>query len=315
MDLKQASELFLEGYFSTCQRSDKTIRAYRIDLNQFGKAMPAGSCLDGITPESLERWAVALRQQGYASASIRRKFAVLKVFFNYWVRRRVLEVSPLWQIRLDLAKEKVLPRVLTQQEAMRLLGQAKQDLRDGPLPQTSVPLGQSFLSLRNLLIIELLLATGIRVGELVALQLSDLTDEAGVLTIQGKGARQRVALLPDDRSRDLLRAYQNRRIEVSVDHGSLFVNVFGGALSTQGAANVVSRIASEAGIERRVTPHMLRHTVATMLLRNGADIRVVQEFLGHSSIATTQRYTHVTKEHLAATLEQFHPYLNGLMGR
>ena len=100
------------------------------------------------------------------------------------------------------------------------------------------------------------------------------------------------------------------RARIVTDSPALFVNASGGRLSTQGITNVIARLRREARIRRHVTPHMLRHTVATLLLRNGADIRVVQEFLGHASIATTQRYTHVTKEHMVRVLRKRHPSLN-----
>ncbi len=314
MLLKTAIERFLEGYFSTCQRSEHTIQAYSIDLKQFRLAIGHRSRLSAITPERLETWAVELRQVGYASASIRRKFATLKVFFNYWVRKKRLETSPLWQIRLDLAKEEMLPQVLTIEEARQLLRHAKRQLGTYPR-RLSSSTDATFLALRNLAIVEVLLATGMRVGELTALRISDFQREEGTLMVSGKGARQRLALLPDDRSRRVLDKYAEHRISVSRDSQTLFINVFGDPLSTQGAANAVSRLAEEAGISRRVTPHMLRHTVATLLLENGADIRIVQTVLGHSSILTTQRYTHVTKEHLFSTLQIHHPYRNGLAKR
>ena len=315
MQLKRAIELFVEGYFSTCERSEKTIQAYSIDLEQFRRAVGLRRRLGNVTPERLEAWAVELKQAGYASTSIRRKFATLKVFFNYWVRKRKLDSSPLLRIRLDLAKEQVLPRLLTLEEARRLLRQAKRQL--GPYPRKlSTSTDGCFLALRNLAIVELLLATGMRVGELTALMVSDYRREEGSLTVWGKGARQRLALLPDDRSRRVLDTYSEHRMNVPAENkNALFINVLGGSLSTQGVANAVSRLAEDAGISRRVTPHMLRHTVATLLLKHGADIRVVQEFLGHSSITTTQRYTQVTKEHLASTLRAHHPYFNELSGR
>jgi site-specific recombinase XerD len=99
------------------------------------------------------------------------------------------------------------------------------------------------------------------------------------------------------------------RSHIALDNPALFLNVTGGRLSTQGIANIISQFRKDAGIERHITPHMLRHTVATLLLRNGVDIRVVQEFLGHASIATTQRYTHVTKDHLVQVLRERHPSL------
>lgn len=314
MVLKSAIERFLEGYFSTCQRSEHTIQAYSIDLEQFRRALGSRSRLSTIGPERLETWAVELKEIGYASATIRRKFATLRVFFNYWVRKKQLETSPLWQIRLDLAKEEMLPRVLTLEEARQLLRHAKRQLGSFPR-RLSTSTDATFLALRNLAIVEVLLATGMRVGELTALRMCDYRSEEGILTVSGKGARQRLALLPDDRSCQILQRYSKHRANISAEGQTLFINVFGGPLSTQGAANAVSRLAEGAGISRRVTPHMLRHTVATLLLENGADIRIVQKVLGHSSIMTTQRYTHVTKEHLASTLQVHHPYRNGLAKR
>ncbi len=314
MLLRKAIEQFLEGYFSTCQRSRHTFQAYSIDLDQFSQAMGPNLRLRTVTPERLEGWAMELKEVGYAAASVRRKFATLRVFFSYWVRKRRLESSPVRRIRLDLAKEEVLPKVLTLPEAKKLLRQAKREL--GPYPkELSTSRDTTFLALRNLAIVEVLLATGMRVGELAALKVSDYQEEEGCLIVSGKGARQRLALLPDRRSQRILSTYSNHRIGMPLDNLILFINVFGGPLSTQGVANAITRLAEKAGIPKRVTPHMLRHTTATLLLENGADIRVVQEILGHSSILTTQRYTHITKAHLASTLKACHPFRNGLARR
>ncbi len=261
----------------------------------------------------LESWAAELKADDYASASIRRKFATLKVFFNYWVRRGVLDRSPVWKIRLDLAPEKMLTRVLSVEETRKLLRQAKKEL--GRFPRKlSTTADSTFLALRNLAIVELLFATGIRIGELAALRLKDFRPEERALTINGKGARQRLAVLPDSQSYRAVATYVEHRRRIAADSNALFLNSFQRPLSTQGAANIVSRLADEAGIRQRVTPHMLRHTVATLLLRNGADIRVVQEFLGHAAISTTQRYTHVSKDHLFSELQEHHPNFHH-MGR
>jgi len=306
MQLGKAIRLFLDGYFSTCKRSAKTIKAYTIDLEQLHAFLGGRTTIEGIAPEVLEGWAAELKEAGYASASIRRKFATLRVFFNYWVRRRHLDRSPLWQIRLDLAPERVLTQVLTMGEAKRLLLQAKREL--GPYPrELSTRVDATFRALRNLVIVEVLFATGIRVGELVSLELADFRSEERAFTINGKGSRQRIALLPDRVSYRTVNTYVTHRCNIFADHEALFLNTFSGPLSAQGVGIIVGRLARDAGITRRVTPHMLRHTVASLLLRAGADIRVVQEFLGHAAISTTQRYTHITKDDLASKLNQYHP--------
>ena len=128
--------------------------------------------------------------------------------------------------------------------------------------------------------------------------------------MQGKGGRDRLAFAVDKETVRIQRAHLDARGHIKTESQALFVNASGGRLSTQGITNVIARLRRQARIKRHVTPHMLRHTVATLLLRNGVDIRVVQEFLGHASIATTQRYTHITKEHLVRVLRKRHPSLN-----
>jgi site-specific recombinase XerD len=169
------------------------------------------------------------------------------------------------------------------------------------------PRDRGFLALRNLVALELLFATGMRVGELVSLRLKDWREDDQSFVVQGKGDRQRLAILPDDRSVAAVQAYLPKRRALQVGQDALLLNAAGRPLSTQGVARVLDRFAHQAGVPTHVTPHMIRHTVATLLLRHGADIRVVQEVLGHTSITTTQRYTHVSKEHLMETLRAHHP--------
>ncbi|MGD0168078.1 MAG: tyrosine-type recombinase/integrase, partial [Gaiellaceae bacterium] len=301
-----AVESFLSGYFSTCRRSLKTEAAYRTDLAQFQTYLGARESIELIGVELLEKWASELATRGYAPVSIRRKFASLRVFFGYWVRKGDLASSPLWRIRLDLAQERRLPRSLTAADTKRLLEQAWARVVPPP-PGDHLPSDRAFLALRDLAIVEVLFATGMRVGELVALGLFDWDEGEASFLVNGKGSRQRLAILPDQRSVTALRSYLTPRAAMQLGHSALLVSASGKRLSAQGVARMLAKLAEDAGVSVRVTPHMLRHTVATLLLRLGADIRIVQEVLGHSSIATTQRYTHVSKEHLRSTLRVHHP--------
>jgi site-specific recombinase XerD len=165
----------------------------------------------------------------------------------------------------------------------------------------------SYRALRNSALVDLLFATGMRVGELSSLDISDFSEDEGTLRVQGKGGRDRLAFIVDKETIRIQRKHLKARLKFATENPALFLNPSGQRLSTRAIANVIAGLRQEARIERHVTPHMLRHTVATLLLRNGADIRVVQEFLSHASIATTQRYTHVSKEHLIGVPRKYHP--------
>jgi site-specific recombinase XerD len=146
-----------------------------------------------------------------------------------------------------------------------------------------------------------------RVGEVSTLNIVDFAISESSFRVKGKGGRDRLAFLVDGQTRRIQQQHAKLRSKIDSNSPALFINSSGQRLSTQGIANIISRFRKDAGIDRQITPHMLRHTVATLLLRNGVDIRVVQEFLGHASIATTQRYTHVTKDHMIEVLRQRHP--------
>lgn len=313
MQLKRATSEFLTGYFSTHERSAKTKVAYCSDLAQLLAFVGERNGLLSLSAGSIESWAAHLRQEGYSPASIRRKIVTLRVFCSYWVRKRVLPESPFWRVKLSFGRIEQLPRTLTEGEMRALLNDALQAYR---LEQAEtkdpnlMPSFRSYRTLRNLALIDLLFATGVRVGEVSKLDTADYLREETVFTVQGKGGRNRLAFIVDAESVSIQEQHLRVRTHFQTENRALFLNASLGRLSTQGIANVISQCRRDAGIERHVTPHMLRHTVATLLLRNGADIRVVQEFLGHRSIATTQRYTHIAKEHLIGVLRKHHPSLS-----
>jgi site-specific recombinase XerD len=243
---------------------------------------------------------------------------VLKVFCSYWVRKGVLQESPFWRVKLSLGRIEQLPRALTEREMRALLSRARRNHRDaddalrneaGSLTGASTSQPPAYRALRDLALVDLLFGTGMRVGEASALDVRDFFAREAAFRVQGKGGRDRLAFAVGEETVRIQRAHLEARSRVEAGTEALFINAAGGRLSTQGMAHIIARLRRQARIRRHVTPHMLRHTVATLLLRNGADIRVVQEFLGHASIATTQRYTHVTKDHLVRVLRKRHPSL------
>jgi integrase/recombinase XerD len=318
MRLNQACAEFLTGYFSTHDRRKKTQTAYQLDLSQFGAFAGIHFNLLELSGTLIEQWAAHLRHEKYSPASIRRKMVTLRVFSSYWVRKGMLPESPFWRVKLSFGRVEQLPRSLTEREMRALLHRAWRNyaaVESGVIvteesssnnPKKS---SLSYRTLRNLAIVDLLFATGMRVGEVSTLDIRDFFIKEAILRVQGKGGRDRLAFIVDNTSARIQRAHFDARLRVKTESLALFVNAAGGRLSTQGITKIIARLRREARIKRHITPHMLRHTVATLLLRNGADIRVVQEFLGHTSIVTTQRYTHITKDHMVRVLRKRHPSL------
>lgn len=297
LTLDQSIAQFLAGYFATHERSPKTVTAYTLDLRQFRAFVPRRATLRSLRPEHIEEWSAQLKTDGYATASIRRKLASVRSFFAYWVRKRVIPYSPLSGIKIELAASRVLPNFLTLEEVSAILDAAHRCWNDN----------RGFLTLRNLAIIEVMFATGLRVGELVSLRVSDFRPVERSLLIRGKGRRERLAFFVEPTSFERITSYVATRTTTPATTEALFLNTYGHAMSTQTVATVIRTLCRHAGLAKRVTPHTFRHTVATLLLRNGADLRVVQEILGHASITMTQRYTHVAKEHVRGALERHHP--------
>jgi len=290
--------------------------AYRADLDQVAAYAAKDFALISLDPSFIENWAADLRMRNYSPASMRRKMVVFKVFCSYWVRKGVLTESPFWRVKLSFGRITQLPRALSESEMRGLLTQAKHHesavnitrkgsvLAKGKLSSMSL---RQYRAVRNLALLDLLFATGMRVGEVSALNLEDFFIAESVFRVKGKGGRDRLAFVVDEQTLHIQRKHVDLRLRLVSDNSALFLNASGQRLSTQAIANIISQFRKDAGIARHITPHMLRHTVATLLLRNGVDIRVVQEFLGHASIATTQRYTHITKDHLVKILRERHP--------
>jgi integrase/recombinase XerD len=248
---------------------------------------------NAVTAAQLREFVYALKDLGLAPTTIRRQISAIRTYYKFLVGEALATRDP--SERIESPKlGRTLPSVLSVAEIERLLG----------APNTDEP-----LAIRDRALLEFAYATGARVSEVVALRLQDVMYEDGLARLFGKGSKQRV--IPVGRRALGAVALYAREIRPRFDHGQgkgfVFLNARGTRLSRVGAWAVIKRAARTAGITKRVSPHTLRHTFATHLLEGGADLRAVQEMLGHADLATTQLYTHVDREYLRTVHRQFHP--------
>ena len=248
---------------------------------------------DAVTAAQLREFIYDLKDLGLAPATIRRQISAIRTYYRFLVGEAHATRDP--SERLESPKQwRRVPTVLTVAEVERLV----------VTPNAVEPLG-----IRDRALLELAYATGVRVSELVGLQLQHILYQDGLARVFGKGSKERI--VPVGRRALGAVALYAREIWPLLDRtsggGTLFLNARGTPLSRVGAWGVIKRAARQAGIAKRVTPHTLRHTFATHLLEGGADLRAVQEMLGHRDLATTQLYTHVDRDYLRTVHRQFHP--------
>lgn len=286
---------FLDYLQAECGLSLNTRRAYRRDLCRFlGEIGPAGEDLSRLTTRHIERFLKSCRQEGLSVASVARALAAVRTFCRYLVLQRVLarDVSAV----LDSPKKwHRLPTVLDDSAAQELLA--------------APDAGQDVHALRDRAILTLLYATGLRASELAGLGVHDLNFNVGVLRAVGKGAKERVVPVADA-ALEAVRDYldQARPDGARGDAcAALFLSRTGRKLSREDVYRIVRKYVRRAALRGNVSPHTLRHAFATQLLAHGADLRSVQEMLGHADISTTQVYTHVDADRLKAIHKKFHP--------
>jgi len=271
-----------------------TLESYGRDLRQYSQFLGEDDAdLDAVSRTTILNYLMFLQKQGKATATIARRLAALKAFYQFLVREKRIKSDP--TVNLESPKlEKRLPRVLTVSEVERLLAQ----------PDGSQPAG-----MRDRAMLELLYATGIRVSELVSLDNLDVNLETGYIRCSGKGSKERIVPLGTlaIQSVSEYMAHGRPKLVKDRDEPALFVNHHGHRLTRQGFWKIVKKYADDARVEKEITPHTLRHSFATHLLENGADLRSVQEMLGHADISTTQIYTHVTKGRLKEVYARTHP--------
>lgn len=277
------------------QASYYTVKNYGTDLGQFLDycAKQGVTELPGLSRELVRNYMAQLAAEKYVKASIARRVFEMRAFGDYLIRVQAWEQNLFRRIYAPRFPQR-LPRYLSHEQVQRLL---------------SAPDPSSSKGLRDRAILETLYASGVRVSELGGLNMTDLNLESGEMSVIGKGDKERMVLLGRP-ALIALRAYLRKGRTAqskSPTTRALFLNRFGGRLSVRSISTVVRQAGIAAGIKEKVTPHLLRHTFATHLLEGGADLRVVQELLGHENLATTQIYAHVTQKHAQQVYGQAHP--------
>lgn len=277
--------------------SANTVTSYKRDIEKYLTFLMEKKIiqLDEVSRLEILDFLQTLRQSGAADNSIIRMVSSLRKFHQYLKRESIVSDDPMQLIDTP-KKASTLPKAISPQAVEQLL----------EAPDTTTPLG-----VRDRTILELMYATGLRISELVNLKLSDMHLTMGFIQTMGKGEKERIIPLGEiasqwlDHYLDGARVYlQDQSAETSE---YVFLNSRGKGLSRQGVWKKVKQLALEAGIDQNVTPHTLRHSFATHLLENGADLRMVQELLGHADISTTQIYTHITKTRLKQVYSDYHP--------
>lgn len=297
--MRSAIGRFLQYLRVERNASDLTIKSYREDLIALADYLSdaaGGLCPkpDVVTVLDLRGYVAALHEAEYARTTIARRLASLRSFFKFGQREGWAETNPAKPLR-NPRKPRNLPHFLSAEDIGRLLNAPSPDDDQG---------------LRDRAILETLYSAGLRVSELAGLCDGDLDFDAGLLRVRGKGKKERLAPIGSYAIRALRHWLSRRHLSPKEPGGPaapVFVNRFGRRLTTRSVARMLEKYLKLTGLDRRTTPHSLRHSFATHLLDQGADIRSVQELLGHKSLVTTQIYTHVSTSGLKAVYEKAHP--------
>ena len=284
--------------------SPYTVRNYTMDLiGNYARGSEKGffqflrvkqiNSLDEVDKQVLRDYMAWLMEQGVVKHSIARKLSAIRSFYRYLTREEKVSANPLEKVSSPKLDRR-LPSFLTAEETVRLL----------ETPDLSSPQG-----LRNRALLELLYASGMRVSELESLNIEQLNMETNEIRVWGKGSKERMVLIGEPAAHALNNYLVKGRPALlgKKKTNAVFLNQYGGRLPARRIQKILDRCAQKAGIEKRVHPHVLRHTFATHLLDGGADLRVVQELLGHAQLATTQVYTHVSQSQARKIYQSAHP--------
>ena len=285
------------NYLRHCQNAKKLSRfstkAYHHDLKDFQTFLGSDRNIQRIDRDCLYKYVENTFCKGRSEATVKRRLACLKTLFKWLENEELIEQNPFSKFNLAVRIPKRLPRNLQPEELQATLEAARKFAGKYAAENQTLPNRRAINTINTLMLVELLFCTGVRIQELVSIELQDIHLPSNTIKIHGKGQRERKVFIPDREIRSLISTYIALRSEFATAHDHLLINSHGKPLSTQSARLLVKKNAQQAAISRPITPHMYRHSTATQLLKADVDIRFVQKLLGHENIETTQVYAHV----------------------
>jgi tyrosine recombinase XerC len=270
--------------------SRHTIINYSIDLNSL-KGFAGEIPVEKIDYVMLRRYLVTLKEKNLSKVSVARKIASIRSFFKFLCREGIVKTNPASSLSIP-KRDKYLPKFLDEADVVKLI---------------EAPEGDGEASLRDRAILETLYSTGIRVSELVGLNINSIDQIGGVIKVYGKGKKERMVPI-GERALQAIRQYlRKRKYGESDENKMLLLNKNGGRITDRSIRRIINKYIMKTSIKEKISPHTLRHSFATHLLNHGADLRSVQELLGHANLSTTQIYTHITTERLKSAYDKAHP--------
>lgn len=299
MEIRKEVERYLEYCRYRKELDEKTIKAYRIDLMQFASGL-ADERMEWdvqVMRREIEDYITRLHKM-YRQKTVKRKIASVRAFYSYLEDMEILEENPFRKLRVGFKEDVILPRTIPRKDIEAILNCMYR--------QRKVK-GNNDGLLRDIAVVEVLFGTGARVFEVSMLRVDAVDMESGVIRFFGKGGKERYVQLGEESVIGILREYFRQNREAIEGCGYFFVNRCGRRFREQSIRDMLKKYARTAGVQKMVTPHQFRHSVATYLIEEGVDISYVQQILGHSSLRTTQLYLHIATEKQAEILRMKHP--------
>lgn len=298
MNLQEKVKPYLEYCTYRKELDTKTIKAYRIDLTQFFSYVQSAE----PEKETIEQYITDLHKK-YKQKTIKRKIASIKAFYSYLEEEVLVEQNPFRKIKVKFKETIILPRIIPREEIEQLLNYIYASI-------SSLSGIQYKHTLRDASVIEVFFATGARVYEISNIRAENINLNSGLIRIMGKGRKERYIQISNTAVLDILRKYYEENEPEIKKSGYFFINNRGKRYTEQSIRLMLKKYTLKAGIQRKITPHMFRHSFATYLIEEGVDVSCVQQILGHSSIKTTQIYIHVAAKKQADILRELHPRNN-----